>query len=96
MRKPIYFLCLLLIVVLITGCSRINNIIKIEEERIGVEYTGFDEIEDGVDVDSNGTRGEVKNYESNLNENIWTTQFDYMNGTDVQAFTIENDDILKN
>ncbi|NLY79051.1 MAG: hypothetical protein GX072_03870 [Lysinibacillus sp.] len=95
MRKPIYFLCLLLIVVLITGCSRINNIIKIEEERIGVEYTGFNEIEDGVDVDSNGTRGEVKNYESNLNENIWTTQFDYMNGTDVQAFTIENDDILK-
>lgn len=92
MRKIIYFVCLIFIVILIVGCSSINNMIEVEKEKIGAEYTGLDEVEDVVE--RNGTRGVVNNYKSNLNENIWTTEFEYMDGTDYQDFTIENDDKL--
>lgn len=92
MKKTIYFVCLLLLVMLFAGCSRINNMVEVDKEKIGVEYMGLVEYE--IDADSNGTRGEVKNYESSLNKNLWTTEFDYMNGTDYQDFNIEIDDVL--
>ena len=40
MKKTIYFVCLLLSVLLFAGCSRIINMIEVDKEKIGAEYTG--------------------------------------------------------
>ncbi|KGR83359.1 hypothetical protein [Lysinibacillus odysseyi] len=93
MKKTIFLVCLLLLVMSLAGCSRIINMIEVDKEKIGAEYTGVDGYVTGED--NNGTCGEARNYESSLNENVWTTEFDYMNGTGVQEFTIETADILR-
>lgn len=90
MRKTIYLACLLLLVALVSSCSVIGGFINDSKEKIGSEYTVFE----GNEIDTSDSHGAVENYESSLDENIWTTKFDYMNSTGSQFFIIEPDDKL--
>ena len=90
MKKTFYFVCLLLLIMLLAGCSRIVNMIEIDKEKIGAEYIGLEE----KSFNKNDKYGVVTNYESSLNEGVWTIDFNYMNGTAYQDFTIETDDVL--
>ena len=88
MKKIICFVCLS--VFLLTGCSRITNMIVVDREKIGAEYTGIQEMNNVT----NDKYGIAKNYESSLNGDIWTTSFNYMNATGYQDFVIGTDDAL--
>lgn len=90
MKKIIYFVCLCLLVILFASCSRITNMIDVDKEKIGAEYTGMEEAE----IVTENTHGMVKNYKSSFNKNIWTVEFDYMNATGYEDFNIDTDDEL--
>lgn len=91
MKKTFYFVCLLLSVLSLAGCSRIINMIEVEKEKIGNEHTIY---EDNSVVKGDKYRV-ATNYKGNLNEGVWTIAFDYMNGTEYQNFTIKSDDVLR-
>lgn len=91
MKKSVYFICFFLVfTLLLPACSRITNMVEVDREKIGAEYTSIQKTNNVA----NGKYGIAKNYKSSLNEDIWTTSFDYMNATSYEHFVIGTDDAL--
>lgn len=65
--------------------------IDIDQERIGSEYT----VSEGQKPAANDFHGSVKNYNSTLQDNLWTVIFDAMNSTAYRRLEIDPRDTLK-
>ena len=92
MKKVMYILWLLFISAIIFTVFLLINMINVDKERIGGEYVV---IEDRDELSPNDSHGSIKNYSSNFSDNIWTTNFDFMNSTGHMSIEINPDDTLK-